>query len=61
MRVELRRTQPLLEVRFFRSLPFSGASLIAVLAFGVLGGFLFLNTLYLQDGARLQRAARRAC
>ncbi|HEY4703680.1 MAG TPA: MFS transporter, partial [Streptosporangiaceae bacterium] len=49
VQVELRRTQPLLEVRFFRSLPFSGASLIAVLAFGVLGGFLFLNTLYLQD------------
>jgi EmrB/QacA subfamily drug resistance transporter len=49
IRVESRRAQPLLEVRFFRSVPFSGASLIAVLAFGVLGGFLFLNTLYLQD------------
>jgi EmrB/QacA subfamily drug resistance transporter len=48
--VESRREQPLLEVRFFRSVPFSGASVIAVLAFGVLGGFLFLNTLYLQDG-----------
>jgi len=48
--VESRRDQPLLEVRFFRSVPFSGASVIAVLAFGVLGGFLFLNTLYLQDG-----------
>jgi EmrB/QacA subfamily drug resistance transporter len=48
--VESRRRQPLLEVRFFRSVPFSGASVIAVLAFGVLGGFLFLNTLYLQDG-----------
>src|SRR6201996_4786203 len=47
--VETRRFQPLLEVRFFRSVPFSGASVIAVLAFGVLGGFLFLNTLYLQD------------
>jgi EmrB/QacA subfamily drug resistance transporter len=47
---ELRRRQPLLEVRFFRSVPFSGASVIAVLAFGVLAGFLFLNTLYLQDG-----------
>jgi predicted MFS family arabinose efflux permease len=46
---ESRRRQPLLEIRFFRSVPFSGASLIAVLAFGVLGGFLFLNTLYLQD------------
>jgi EmrB/QacA subfamily drug resistance transporter len=49
IRVETRRFQPLLEVRFFRSMPFSGASVIAVLAFGVLGGFLFLNTLYLQD------------
>src|SRR6201986_1584563 len=49
VRVETRRRQPLLEVRFFRSMPFSGASVIAVLAFGVLGGFLFLNTLYLQD------------
>jgi EmrB/QacA subfamily drug resistance transporter len=48
--VESRRAQPLLQVRFFRSFPFSGASMIAVLAFGVLGGFLFLNTLYLQDG-----------
>src|SRR6201996_946721 len=47
---ELHRTEPLLEVRFFRSVPFSGASVIAILAFGVLAGFLFLNTLYLQDG-----------
>ncbi len=48
--VELRREQPLLQVRFFRSAPFSGASLIAVLAFAELAGFLFLNTLYLQEG-----------
>jgi EmrB/QacA subfamily drug resistance transporter len=47
--VESHRRQPLLEVRFFRSLPFSGASVIAVLAFAVLAGFLFVNTLYLQD------------
>ncbi|HUE26268.1 MAG TPA: MFS transporter [Solirubrobacteraceae bacterium] len=46
---ELRRREPLLEVRFFRSAPFSGASAIAVAAFAALGGFLFLNTLYLQD------------
>jgi EmrB/QacA subfamily drug resistance transporter len=46
---ELRRREPLIDVRFFRSAPFSGASLIAVAAFGVMGGFLFLNTLYLQD------------
>jgi EmrB/QacA subfamily drug resistance transporter len=48
--VESRRAEPLLETRFFRSVPFSGASAIAVLAFGVLSGFLFLNTLYLQEG-----------
>jgi EmrB/QacA subfamily drug resistance transporter len=47
--VESRREQPLLQVRFFRSAPFSGASVIAVLSFGVLGGFLFVNTLYLQE------------
>jgi EmrB/QacA subfamily drug resistance transporter len=46
---ESRREQPLLDLRFFRSAPFSGATGIAVCAFGALGGFLFLNTLYLQD------------
>src|SRR5580698_2232959 len=47
--VESRREQPLLDVRFFRSAPFSGATLIAVAAFAAFGGFLFLNSLYLQD------------
>src|SRR5207302_7365296 len=46
---ELRRREPLLEVRFFSSVPFSGASAIAVLAFAGFNGFLFLNTLYLQE------------
>ncbi len=46
---ELRRREPLLEMRFFRSLPFAGASAIAVAAFAAQGGFLFLTTLYLQD------------
>ena len=46
---ELRRREPLLEVRFFRSVPFSGAAAIAVLAFAGFNGFLFLNTLYLQS------------
>ena len=45
---ELRRREPLLEMRFFKSVPFSGASAIAVCAFAGQGGFLFLNTLYLQ-------------
>ena len=46
---ERRRLEPLLELRFFRSVPFSGASAIAVCSFAALGGFLFLNTLYLQE------------
>ena len=46
---EPRRREPLLDLRFFRSAPFSGATVIAVSAFAALAGFLFLNTLYLQD------------
>jgi EmrB/QacA subfamily drug resistance transporter len=46
---EARRREPLLDIRFFRSAPFAGASMIAVAAFATLGGFLFLNTLYLQE------------
>jgi EmrB/QacA subfamily drug resistance transporter len=46
---EGRRDEPLIDLRFFRSIPFSGAAIIAVAAFATLGGFLFLNTLYLQD------------
>jgi EmrB/QacA subfamily drug resistance transporter len=49
VRYELRREQPLIEIRFFASAPFTGASVIAICAFAGLGGFLFLNTLYLQD------------
>jgi predicted MFS family arabinose efflux permease len=47
--VESRRREPLVDMRYFRSVPFSGAMLIAVVALATLGGFLFLNTLYLQD------------
>lgn len=46
---ELRRRQPLVEMRFFKSAPFSGATVIAVVSSIAFGGFLFLNTLYLQD------------
>jgi EmrB/QacA subfamily drug resistance transporter len=46
---EPRRVDPLLELRFFRSAPFSGATAIAICAFGAFSGFLFLNTLYLQE------------
>jgi EmrB/QacA subfamily drug resistance transporter len=50
---EPRHSEPLLDLRFFRSVPFSGATVIAVCAFAALGGFLFLNTLYLQDARGL--------
>ncbi len=46
---EPRRTEPLIDLRFFRSAPFSGAVAIAICAFATLGGFLLVNTLYLQD------------
>ncbi|UQX01085.1 MFS transporter [Streptomyces sp. RerS4] len=46
---EARRAEPLIDPRFFRSAPFSGATVIAVGAFASLSGFLFLNTLYLQE------------
>ncbi|KOG52620.1 MFS transporter [Streptomyces virginiae] len=46
---EPRCKEPLIDLRFFRSAPFSGATVIAISAFAGLAGFLFLNTLYLQD------------
>ncbi|MDQ1038782.1 EmrB/QacA subfamily drug resistance transporter [Streptomyces sp. V3I8] len=46
---EPRRDEPLIDLRFFRSAPFSGATVVAVSAFSALGGFLFLSTLYLQN------------
>ncbi len=46
---ETRRKEPLLDVRFFRSFPFSSATVIAVCGFSALSGFLFLNAIYLQE------------
>jgi EmrB/QacA subfamily drug resistance transporter len=46
---ERRRSEPLVEFRFFRSVPFSGATLTAVTSFAALSGFLFLSTLHLQN------------
>jgi EmrB/QacA subfamily drug resistance transporter len=46
---ESRRREPMLDLRFFRSLPFTAATLVAVLAFAGFSGFLFLNSLYLQE------------
>jgi predicted MFS family arabinose efflux permease len=46
---ERRRTDPLIDLRVFRSVPFSGALAITVCALTCLSGFLFLTSLYLQD------------
>jgi EmrB/QacA subfamily drug resistance transporter len=46
---EPRRKDPLLDLRFFRSLPFSSAALLGLSAFACFAGFLFLNALYLQQ------------
>nr|WP_250574591.1 MFS transporter [Nonomuraea sediminis] len=46
---EPRRADPLLELRLFRSVPFSSAILMALFALCGFGGFLFVTTQYLQD------------
>ena len=46
---EWRRSDPLIDPRFFRSIPFSGAAAIAIAGFTALGGFLFITNLYLQS------------
>jgi EmrB/QacA subfamily drug resistance transporter len=46
---ELRRKEPLIDLRHFRDRSFIAAVMIGVCAFADLGGFLFLTTLYLQD------------
>ena len=46
---EPRLQQPLLDLRFFHSVPFTSATLLAVSAFASFAGFLFLTALYLQQ------------
>jgi len=46
---EPRRADPLLDLRLFRSAPFSGAILVALLALCGFGAFLFVTPQYLQD------------
>lgn len=50
---ELRRREPLVEMRLFRRRPFAAATTTAVVAFVAFGSFLFLNALYLQDARGL--------
>lgn len=46
---EPRRIEPLLDLRFFRSVPFASATIIAISLYSAFSGFLFLNALYLQE------------
>ncbi len=50
---ERRTEDPLIDLRFFHSVPFASATVIAVAALAALGGFLFVNTIYLQDVRKL--------
>jgi EmrB/QacA subfamily drug resistance transporter len=49
LRYEARRHHPFIDLRFFRSIPFASATLIAVCAFAAYGAFLFMMSLYLQE------------
>ncbi|MFE6778319.1 MFS transporter [Streptomyces sp. NPDC057702] len=51
---EPRRADPLIDLRLFRSVPFSGATVTAVAAFFSMGGFLFVSSLYLQNVRQLE-------
>jgi len=46
---ERRVAEPFLDVRFFRSVPFSSATLTALITYSGFGAFLFTNALYLQQ------------
>ena len=49
LRYESRRRDPFLDLRFFRSIPFTTATVTAVSAFAAWGAFLFMMSLYLQN------------
>ncbi len=58
---EPRRTDPLLELRLFRSVPFSSAIVMALFALCGFGAFLFVTTLYLQSVRGLSALAAGLC
>ncbi|MGK2881361.1 MAG: MFS transporter [Mycobacterium sp.] len=45
---ESRRHDPFVDLRYFRSIPFASATLMAICAFSAWGAFLFMMSLYLQ-------------
>lgn len=50
LRYESRRSDPFIDLRFFRSVPFGSATIVAVCAFAAYGAFIFMMSLYLQEG-----------
>jgi len=58
---EPRRTDPLLELRLFRSLPFSGAILVSLFGACGFGAFQFLASQYLQEARGLSALMAGAC
>ena len=48
LRYETRRTDPFIDLRYFRSEPFASATATAVCAFAAWAAFLFMMSLYLQ-------------
>jgi EmrB/QacA subfamily drug resistance transporter len=46
---EPRRRDPLLDLRFFQSVPFASATVLGLVAFSCFAGFLLLSALYLQQ------------
>jgi EmrB/QacA subfamily drug resistance transporter len=58
---ERRRTDPLLDLRLFRSASFSSAILMALLALCAFGAFLFVTTQYLQDVRGMSALAAGLC
>jgi EmrB/QacA subfamily drug resistance transporter len=48
LRYESRRDDPFIDLRFFRSVPFASATMIAVGIYTAYGAFLFMMSLYLQ-------------
>jgi len=49
LRYERRRRDPFIDLRFFRSVPFAGATLTAVIGLTAWGAFLFMMSFYLQN------------
>ncbi|MGW3570656.1 MFS transporter [Streptomyces sp. NPDC000941] len=58
---ESRRADPLLELRLFRSVPFSSAIVMALFALCGFGAFLFVTTQYLQEVRGLPPVASGLC